>query len=211
MPQSSVDMVVANNLKDVLEASGKSAYAVAKALGHAPNWLYRVINGEAGILLPTLREVAAELDVSVGTLVDPPGQDGLEDARMISLEEVKATPGSGASRYDETPRRRLNIPKDMLGDSVDGSSICQLVRIQGDSMAPTLPDGCMVIVDRLSQKLENEGVYVMETDEGLLVKRVRQEEGLGWVVLSGERDPVRVPMVGNFRIIGRVLRVWADV
>ena len=70
MPQSSFDPVVAGNLKAVLEKTGRSPYAVAKALGRSPNWLYRVINGKSGILLPPLREVAGELGVPVSCLVD---------------------------------------------------------------------------------------------------------------------------------------------
>ena len=70
--QSSVDPVVAANLRRVLERRGRTAYSVAVALGHSPNWLYRVINGKAGILIPTLREVAAELGVTAGSLLDPP-------------------------------------------------------------------------------------------------------------------------------------------
>ena len=72
MPQSSIDPILAENLKTALSKSGKSAYAVVKSLGHAPNWLCRVINKESGILPPNLREVAKELGVSPGSLVDPP-------------------------------------------------------------------------------------------------------------------------------------------
>ena len=55
MPKSSIDPVLALNLRIALQVRGD---AVAKAVGHAPDWLYRVINEEAGILIPTLREAA---------------------------------------------------------------------------------------------------------------------------------------------------------
>ena len=73
MPQSSaIDPELAKNLKSVLEKQGRTAYSVATALGVSPNWLYRVLNMNRGIMLPKIREVAAELGVSVGELVDPP-------------------------------------------------------------------------------------------------------------------------------------------
>ena len=58
MPKSSsIDPIVAANLKAVLHRKRRSAYSVAKALGYSANWLYGVINMNKGIMLPTLREV----------------------------------------------------------------------------------------------------------------------------------------------------------
>ena len=116
MPQSSIDQVVATNLRNCLKANGKSAYAVATALGHAPNWLYRVINGESGILIPTLREVAEELGVSAGALLDGPEEAREPTDDMVSLVEVEAKLESGAAGYDETFRRRVQFPKALLPD-----------------------------------------------------------------------------------------------
>ena len=210
MPQSSVDSFVARNLRDTLKTSGKSAYAVAMALGHAPNWLYRVINEEAGILLPTLREVAAELGVSVGSLVDPPDDRNTEVPDFVHLVEVAAAPGSGAAKFDETFKRRLPFPRALLEDTNADPFLCPWFRIEGDSMAPTLPDGCLVMIDRLEREYQDGGIYVMVTEQELLVRRVRQDEKLGWVILNGETDPVEVTPIGRVRVIGRVRRAWLE-
>ena len=61
MPKSSVDPLVSRNIREILKQRGRSAYTIAKALGHSPNRLYRVGNGESGVLMPTLRELAAPL------------------------------------------------------------------------------------------------------------------------------------------------------
>ena len=71
MPHSSIDPVLARNLRTALQVRGKSAYAVAKALGRTSTWLYKIINEETGIMIPALREAAEELGVSVGSLLDP--------------------------------------------------------------------------------------------------------------------------------------------
>ena len=116
MPQSSVDPVVAQNLRETLKASGRSAYAVAMSLGHAPNWLYRVINGESGILIPTLREVAEELGVPAGSLLDGPAEIKETTDDAVWLVEVKAKPESRTAGYDETFSRRLpNFPRTVTG------------------------------------------------------------------------------------------------
>ena len=70
MPKSSIDPIVVRNLKIALERRGRSAYSVAKALGRSSNWLYQVLEERYGLLIPSLREIARELEVSMGSLVD---------------------------------------------------------------------------------------------------------------------------------------------
>ena len=77
MPKSSIDPIIARNLKAALELRGRSAYSVANALGHQSNWLYMVLKGKKGILIPSLREIAKELNVPLSFLVDSP-EDILE-------------------------------------------------------------------------------------------------------------------------------------
>ena len=190
--------------------SGKSAYAVAKSLGHAPNWLYRVINGEAGILLPKLREVAAELGVSVGSLVDTPDARNSSGPDFVYIEEVEAVPGSGMFKFDETFKRRVALPRVLLEGTNYETGVCQLVRIKGDAMAPILLDGCLVMIDRLSRKLQDGSIYVMETEVGLLVRRIHNDPDLGWMIMRGEVGPIEYDNVEQFHIIGEVRRAWLE-
>ena len=63
---------------------------MAVALGRPPNWLYQVVNGKHGILIPTLRELAMELGVSAGSLLDPPGQTiGVEETVSTASTETR--------------------------------------------------------------------------------------------------------------------------
>ena len=98
MPKTSIDPIVARNLQTALERRGRSAYSVANALGHPPNWLYQVIREKAGLLIPSLRKIAEELGLTsheesegyetahreIGTelvtrIIDPGKQHCLED------------------------------------------------------------------------------------------------------------------------------------
>ena len=212
MPQSSVDPIVAENLRECLKANGKSAYSVATALGHAPNWLYRVINGQAGILLPTLRKVAGELGVTVGSLVDSPEDQIASNTDSVELVEVEAAPNSGALRYDETFKRRISYPRTMLGDMAERPLVCQCMRVKGDAMAPTLPDGSLILVDRLSRDWQDGRIYVMETEIGLVVRRVKLDENVGWAILEHEgEDAASIPSIGTVNTIGQVRQVITDL
>ena len=75
-------------------------------------------------------------------------------------------------------------------------------------MEPTLPDGCQVIVDRNRKELRNARIYVMRTEEGLVVKRVKQN-AQGWWLMSD--NPTWAPLflsedtdiIGEVRWLGR--------
>ena len=77
--------MVAKNLKDTLKRIGRSAYSVAVALRRPPNWLYQITSGKYGISIAALREMADEIGVPVGSLVDPPPQDGNETNQEVPM------------------------------------------------------------------------------------------------------------------------------
>ena len=212
MPQSSVDAVVAQNLRETLRASGRSAYAVATALGHAPNWLYRVVNGESGILIPTLREVAEELGVSAGSLIDPPedNNEPIEDA--VWLVEVEAKPESQSVGYDETFRRRVRIPRGLLPDPHIDPFFCQLVRIEGSELEPAFPDGSIIFVDRMRRELKDGGTFVLVTVAGLLVRKVEfYDRNKDWVIKGKDGSSEEYTFTEDTHIVGQVIGAWLNL
>ena len=227
MPQSSIDPIVAENLRALLKKKGRSAYSVATAVDHAPNWLYRVIKEEAGILLPTLREVAGELGVSVGDLVDPPsgnapanGQgacstaevlaktrapyDASSDRSPVEILEFASAAGIGAEVYDETPVGLLWFRNDWLRDHSIDPKQANIIGVRGPSMEPTLPDGCSILVDRKRREPHDDRIYVMRIEEGVVVQRLRQDDRGWWQVVSDNQDWDDVPMLYGTEIIGEV-------
>ena len=82
-PKTSIDPIVARNLRIALERRGRSAYSVANALGHPSNWLYQVLGEKSGLLIPSLRKVAEELGVSIGSLVDT------ENIQVMDTENIQ--------------------------------------------------------------------------------------------------------------------------
>ena len=85
MPTTSIDPVVAKNLKDTLKRIGRSGYSVAVALRRPPNWLYQITSGKYSISIAALREVADEIGVPVSSLIDPPPQDGNETNQEVPM------------------------------------------------------------------------------------------------------------------------------
>ena len=87
---------------------------------------------------------------------------------------------------------------------------CDMISVSGDSMHPTLPDGCAILVDRSSVELRDDGIFVLRTPQGLVVKRVRRGSP-GWTLVSDnpgwppEPLDAGVPVVGEVRWSGGFL------
>ena len=97
-------------------------------------------------------------------------------AGMVAVvrSSVRASAGPGAipAREESGPyfafdRRWL---KNLTGASADHLS---MIKVEGDSMAPTLGDGDDILIDRReSTGPLRDGIYVLRIDERLLVKRL---------------------------------------
>ena len=118
MPKSSIDPIVARNLRAALELRGRSAYSVANALGHQANWLYMVLKGKKGILIPSLREIARELNVPLSFLVDSPEDIPETDNRT---RPDASTTGQRMAKTGKTP----GSTQEELAITVDDSCIKQ--------------------------------------------------------------------------------------
>ena len=232
MPQTaSIDPVVVDRLKELLRSKQRSAYSVAKALGFSSNWLYGVVNGKKGILLPTLRRVATELGVSVGELVDPPAGNGVgphrssrqrgyavsetgttndsgdydpTDRSPVQLLEIASSAGDGTQVYDKTPVGLLWFRNDWLSQHSIDPAQSHIISVQGTSMEPTLQDGCSILVDGKRREPHQGRVYVIRTEEGLVVKRLGLDEKGRWELLSDNPDWKPALMLYGTDIIGEV-------
>ena len=55
-------------------------------------------------------------------------------------------------------------------------------------MEPTLTDGFSVLIHRTSRRRRAGRVYVVRTDDGLVVKHAGQDGAGGWQPISDSRD-----------------------
>ncbi|WP_347258647.1 S24 family peptidase [Methylocaldum sp.] len=92
-----------------------------------------------------------------------------------------------------------------------------LYRITGSSFDPTLRDGDLVLVDRVSVMAEHEGIYLLQLHEGLLVKRLQilpqgklrfSSDNPAYHAFELRRDELTD---GQITIMGRVVRVLSKL
>ena len=139
---------------------------------------------------------------------DPSNYDPT-DRRPVELLEVASAAGVGAEVYDETPIGLLWFRNDwLLSHSIDPEQ-SNIISVRGESMEPTLPDGCSILVDRKRREPQDGRIYVMRTEEGLVVKRLGLDEEGRWEIRSDSPDWRATPMSPEAEIVGEVR--WSAV
>ena len=89
---------------------------------------------------------------------------------------------------------------------------CRIIQVVGESMEPTLPDGCSILVNRESRAPDHGKVFVVRRGDELIVKRVLHQPGAGWFLASDNPDKSTWPtqpwdQTGT-EVIGEVRWVW---
>lgn len=93
--------------------------------------------------------------------------------RMIAKLPIEASAGAGALTDEELHTEQMGFSEKWLKKLGCIPSQLSLIRVLGDSMAPTLIDGDDIMVDHSAavQRVHN-GIYVIRMDDVLLVKRL---------------------------------------
>ncbi|HEF9608095.1 TPA: helix-turn-helix domain-containing protein [Campylobacter coli] len=125
---------------------------------------------------------------------------------MINIpffENVRASAGSGAYN-DEYNEQTMSLSKGFLRECFGLYSFANLSVIlgQGDSMAPTLPENCYLLIQQGEVK-EGE-ICVTRIEDELYVKRLQKRPKLK--LLSDNKAYEPIDLEGeNFEILGRVV------
>ena len=86
---------------------------------------------------------------------------------------------------------------------------CNVITARGDSMAPTIPDGSLLVVDHSQTQITNGYIMVINLGDDLLVKRVRRRiDGVVELISDNPAyapEPVYPHMLDQLRVVGRVV------
>lgn len=142
------------------------------------------------------------------------------DEGMVSIQrlDVDASAGPGALDPEERQLGRIGFDSAWLrrlGLGGGGPGRLSVIRVDGDSMIPTLNDGDEILVDREdSSGRLRDGIYVLRVEESLVVKRLAVGPG-GRLSVRSDNDaypgwpdlePGAVDVVGRVVWVGRRLR-----
>ena len=144
---------------------------------------------------------AAQLSALLG-----PGPQGAADApasRPVDTIELAAAAGGGAMVFDETPVGRIWFRRDWLDGLGLDATQCSVIGVEGDSMEPTLPDGCKILVNRASRRRLDGRIFVLRTGEGLVAKRLARTRSR-WELRSDNPAHPAQPWALDNEVIGEV-------
>ena len=143
-----------------------------------------------------------------------PAPDFDQNFALLPRYEVNLSAGPGLVPAHEDVEERLAFSKAWLRRNLINADQSGLVRVRGDSMAPTVPDGALALVNTAEARVDREGIYAFSRDGEAYIKRlVPLARGPGGtptsiVIISdgGSFPPefVTGPQLNELRIVGRV-------
>ncbi|WP_419741316.1 S24 family peptidase [Ruegeria sp.] len=159
----------------------------------------------------TLKSETRSLKDELAALLDarlPPAPD--EDETRISLPfagDVRAGPGAGEEVFEES-EISLGIPAEALPPGLRPERAIAL-RAEGHTMEPTIRSGDILVIDHGDREAREGALFVIRTETGLVVRRLKQEGhgGTGeWIMTSDNPEgyPPR-PVGPGDHILGRVI------
>ena len=104
-------------------------------------------------------------------------------ARPLDIVELAAAAGVGSVVFDEEVSGRAWFRRDWLYRHSLEPAHCAIIHVRGESMEPTLPDGCSILVDRTRTRCQEGRIQVLRTDDGIVVKRLARGKD-GWLLIS---------------------------
>ena len=124
---------------------------------------------------PDLRDET--LTALVATHEAPPGM------RPVDVVEFAVAAGGGDEVDGERVRGLAWFARVWLDRLNLDAARCAIIRVRGESMEPTLPDGCLILFDWNRRDRPEGRIYVVRTDGGLIVKRAAMRRR-GWDLAS---------------------------
>lgn len=179
------------------------------------NTLIRYESGERLPDLDGLHALANAGGVSVEWLVSGkaerapalPAGNFADEFALVPRYDVKAAGGGGAIVQSEQVVDHLAFRREWLHQHGLRAGKLALIEATGDSMAPTISKGDLVLV-ALDQVDGNDGVYVLRRGNALLVKRLQHlSDGRVKVISDNpayEAEVISPERLQNVQVLGRV-------
>ncbi len=159
-----------------------------------------------------IMEFCAHRKISINWLFfDQPAEMLIEETgkffRIKYFSNIRASAGGGADVLNEN-YDYINIDQKIMKELVGllPNKEIEAIKVEGESMEPTLSDGSIVFIDRNQCNPRKDGVFVASTNNGLFIKRVRLRVD-GMIELISD-NPLYAPEILTLEqvdIVGKVV------
>lgn len=205
-------------LERLIRESGADYAGLSRLLGRNPAYIQQFIKrGVPRKLDETDRKLLARFfgvdeQVLGGPSAAAASSPHKRDLVAVPRLDVSASAGPGADLEAESVISHMAFDRQWLRRLCRGRPAdVTMIRVEGDSMAPTLADGDDILVDRTDgTDRVRDGIYVLRREGGLLVKRLAVNPSASTVSITSDNDAYPSWQDcdrASITIIGRV--VWA--
>lgn len=133
----------------------------------------------------------------------------------VPLLSAAASMGSGIDQHDDVVVGRLTLSPQWVTKTLRPLTKPENLRFihgYGDSMEPTFNDGDVLLVDAGVPDVKVDGIYVLEANERLYIKRVRQRIDGSYEISSDNPNVKTVDVLTSgsttVNVKGRVIWAW---
>ncbi|KPF79880.1 peptidase S24 [alpha proteobacterium AAP81b] len=221
--------VVRKRLEELIAARGGDYASLSRLLGRNPTYIQQFVKrGVPRRLSETDRRVIAEHFGVAERLLGGPDDGGAravisrpglvqraEDYVLIPQLAVGASAGAGSAPDSEAPLAAIAFQSKWIRQAASGRpEALSIIHVEGDSMLPTLADGDQILVDTDDRDRLRDGIYVLRTDDALLVKRLSVNPATRRLTIRSDNDayptwhecdPASVAVIGRVIWVGRKL------
>lgn len=191
-----------NQTSDLLHGRASFGEKVARSIEHA-----------AGLPSGWLDEAQTASELRAKPSAQVAHREG--DELHVPLLAVSASMGPGIdSLHEEVIVGNLSLSPQWVSKAIPNMSKSQNLRFihgYGDSMQPTFSDGDVLLVDAGATDVRADGIYVIEANDRLYIKRVRQRMDGSFEISSDNATVKTVDVLDGsqaVRVLGRVVWVW---
>lgn len=217
-------MPVTLKLKQLRENAGLSLEDMARAAGYSGKNSYRYWEDPKkfdGSVLPsriikkilpplTERGISEQEVYELGELPMP--SNGMSGYMLVPQYDVAASAGAGNYINQENQIDQLAFKTEWLSRITNSPrEKLAVITAEGDSMTPTLNDGDCMLIDINRTKLSKDGIFVLNNDGELVVKRATYNQATKRVCISSDNptytaydaEPDQVVVIGRVIWAGR--------
>ena len=224
-----MDSIVVRQRLDVLITESGDDYAsLSRLLGRNSTYVQQFVKRGVPRRLSEddRRQLAAHFGIDDRLLGGPDDRAGRAvmsrsdavttgDYILIPQLDIGASAGTGIEPGAESPLATLAFQSNWVRSVASGRpEALSVIQVEGDSMLPTLADGDNILVDTDDRERLRDGIYVLRTDDALLVKRLSVNPATRRLTIRSDNDaypswddcdPASVAVIGRVVWVGRRL------
>ena len=194
----SINDKIAFNLQEFMKKNNISANTIAKVGKVTPSTITRFLSREIKSLnIETIQKISYYYKEPMGSFIQELKDTSYNNAEIITgsdiayisfYRDIGVSAGKGLDWDSDGQILSFPIPLSFLHSKGIAPENALIVKVNGDSMAPTLNDNDLVVIDK-NFSLSLNGVYVIKDNiNGLRVKRLDKDKDGNLKVISDNKN-----------------------